>query len=157
MGRQQIKDVPNKVKSARKLETRVQFAALCYRRRKSGLEVLLLTSRDTGRWIIPKGWPINGRSPAETAAQEAWEEGGVKGKMRDVCLGLYSYEKSFERGNDLPVAVAVFPIEVARLSDRYPEAGARKRRWFTPKKAAARVKETGLKQIIRSFDPARLR
>lgn len=115
--------------------------------------MLLITSRETGRWIIPKGWPINGLSPAATAAQEAWEEGGVRGKVRDLCLGVYGYEKNLGKGRDLPVSVAVFSLEVSKLADDFPEAGERKRRWFTPKKAAARVEERELKQLLRNFEP----
>lgn len=140
-----------------KRKTPVQFAAICYRRIKSGSEVLLLTSRDSGRWVVPKGWPIEGLSPSETAQQEAWEEGGVSGKLRDICLGVFDYDKVLETGTDLPVSVAVFPIEVKKLADDFPEVGQRRRKWFTPKKAAARVNEPDLKQILRKFDPQKLR
>ncbi|MBF9031578.1 NUDIX domain-containing protein [Rhodobacterales bacterium HKCCE3408] len=146
----QIGDVP-------KRETRTQFAALCYRRRKSDCEVLLLTSLDTKRWIIPKGWPMDGMTPADAAAREAWEEGGVRGHVFDACIGIYSYTKVMQGEPDLPVVVAVFPLEVSRLVDEYPEAGLRKRKWFPPKKAAARVQELELKQLLREFDPSRLR
>ena len=139
-----------------KREKRVQFAAICYRRIKSGCEVLLLTSRDSGRWIVPKGWPIDGMSPPQTAEQEAWEEGGVKGKLRDRCVGIFRYDKALETGVDLPVSVAVYPIEVRKLADTFPEVGQRKRKWFAPKKAAARVNEPALKDILRKFDPKRL-
>lgn len=136
---------------------RVQFAALCHRQHKGETQVLLLTSRDTGRWIIPKGWPMPGRSPVATAAAEAWEEGGVKGSAVDSCLGLYTYTKSLDTGVDLPVAVAVFPVAVTKLARRYPEAGLRRRRWTGLRKAAARVEEPELKEIIKCFDPTKLR
>ncbi len=116
-----------------------------------------MTSRDSGRWVIPKGWPINGLSPSGSAAQEAWEEGGVRGKVRDACQGIYDYDKSLDKGTDLPVSVAVFPIEVAKLADDFPEKGQRKRKWFSPKKAASRVQEPQLKRILRKFDPKKLR
>ena len=151
--------VPLRIAGASKRETRTQFAALPYRRakdRKAGFEVLLVSSRDTGRWIVPKGWPMDGVTPAAAAAQEAWEEAGVRGKVSDQCLGLYSYAKWLDEELSLPCIVAVFAVEVQRLDDDFPEAGMRKRKWFSPKKAAAKVEEAELQQIIRNFDPARL-
>lgn len=150
---------PLRISGASKRETRTQFAALCYRRskkKKGGIEVLLVSSRDSGRWIIPKGWPMDGVTPAAAAAQEAWEEAGVRGKVADVCVGMYSYSKWLDEELSLPCIVAVFPVAVSRLEKAYPEAGQRKRKWFTPKKAASKVGEPVLRQIIRAFDPARL-
>ena len=140
-----------------KRETRTQFAALCYRRKKDQLEILLVTSRDTKRWIVPKGWPMDGLTPADAVAQEAWEEAGVKGNAHDTCIGIYSYTKGMGDQPSLPIIAAVFPVEVKKLEAEYPEAGMRKRKWFSPKKAAARVRELELKLILREFDPSRLR
>ena len=139
-----------------KSDVRTQFAALCWRRRPGDgkIEVLLVTSRGIGRWIVPKGWPIDGRTPAQTAAREAWEEAGAKGKALDRCIGLYSYAKWLGPDDDLPVVVAVFPVEVDLLSVRWPEGGQRKRRWFRPKKAAQKVDEPELAAIIAGFDPS---
>lgn len=139
-----------------KRKARVQFAALCYRRIKSGCEILLITSRERGRWVVPKGWPIEGMGPGGSAEQEAWEEAGVKGKLRGHCIGFFNYDKVLETGTDLPVAVAVYAIEVKRLADDFPEKGQRKRKWFSPKKAASRVNEPQLKKILRKFDPKKL-
>ena len=140
-----------------KREARTQFAALCYRRKKGAAEVLLITSLMSKRWIVPKGWPMDGFSPAEAAAQEAWEEAGVEGHPHQAVLGIYSYRKVIDDATTLPCVCAVFPLQVKRLLDAYPEAGQRKRKWFSPKKAAARVDEAELKAIIRGFDAARLR
>lgn len=144
---------PLRVGSSGKRDARTQFGALCFRRRKSNCEILLLTSRDTGRWIIPKGWPMDGMTPAEVAAAEAWEEAGVKGTAHDYCVGLYGYTKLLEDGDKVPAVVAVFPVEVSRLADDFPEASERKRKWFSQKKAASQVREPDLKQLLRSFDP----
>ncbi|QBY02805.1 NUDIX hydrolase [Rhodophyticola sp. CCM32] len=157
MGSQRTLQAPLQMVGVRKRDTRTQFAALCYRKRKKGVELLLLTSRDTKRWIIPKGWPMDGLTPADAAALEAWEEGGVKGNVHDHCIGIYSYTKHMADQPDLSCIVAVFPVEVKRLDSDYPEAGLRNRKWFSPKKAAARVKELELKQILREFDPTLLR
>ncbi|MEM7723584.1 MAG: NUDIX hydrolase [Pseudomonadota bacterium] len=148
---------PLRIGGGAKRETRTQFGALPFRRKKNGIEVLAVTSLDTKRWIIPKGWPMDSATPAEAAAQEAWEEAGARGRVYETCVGLYSYSKWLDEELSLPVIVAVFGLEVSRLDDTFPEAGRRKRKWMSPKKAAARVDEPELKQIIRNFDPKVLR
>lgn len=135
----------------------MQYAALCYRRGGKGkIEVLLITSRDTGRWVIPKGWPIPGSDAPGGAAQEAWEEAGVKGTVAGPCIGLYSYDKVADGGRLMPTVVAVFPIRVAKLAGRWPEKGDRKRKWFSPAKAATKVAEPELAALIAGFEPAAL-
>lgn len=136
---------------------RTQYGALCYRVRKDKVQVLLVTSRGTGRWIIPKGWPIPGSSPAEAAAREAWEEAGVLGRLRDICLGIYSYAKRQPHGRPLPCVVAVYPVKVRKLEDDYPEAKERRRKWVSLKKAASLVEEPELAALLRGFNPAMLR
>jgi 8-oxo-dGTP pyrophosphatase MutT (NUDIX family) len=134
-----------------------QYAALCYRFAAKGkVEVLLITSRDTGRWVIPKGWPIHSADAPGGAAQEAWEEAGVKGEVAGPCIGLYSYDKVAADGSLLPTIVAVFPIRVAKLAARWPEKSDRTRKWFTPAKAAKKVAEPELANLIAGFDPAAL-
>ena len=131
----------------------MQYAAICYRKDRRGkIEVLLITSRDSGRWVTPKGWPIKGTTAAETAKQEAFEEAGVQGKVRDVCIGLYSYDKCFGPKRDLPIMVAVYPLKVTKLLSDYPEKGQRRRKWFSLKKAADKVDEPELAEILRQFD-----
>jgi 8-oxo-dGTP pyrophosphatase MutT (NUDIX family) len=157
--KQPAAQTPLRIGAAAKRETRTQFGALCYRRtdaKKSGVEVLLVSSRDTGRWIIPKGWPVDGETPAAAAAMEAWEEAGVRGRVYETCIGHYSYHKWIDEEMSLPCIVAVFAVEVLRLDDDYPEAAERKRKWLTPKKAAQRVEEEELRHIILSFDPTKL-
>ena len=136
-----------------KRESRTQFAALPFRRKKSGTEILLLTSLDTGRWIIPKGWPMHDMTPAAAAAREAWEEAGVTGLVSEHCAGFYSYTKRLPDGDQIPCIVAVFPLEVRKLQKDFPEAGQRKLRWVSQRKAPARVNEPDLQKIIRNFDP----
>ena len=134
-----------------------QYAALCFRVSGKGkVEVLLITSRDTGRWVIPKGWPIPGADAPGGAAQEAWEEAGVTGDAAGPCLGLYSYDKVAGDGSLVPTVVAVFPIRVAKLAARWPEKADRRRKWFSPAKAARKVAEPELAALIAGFDPAAL-
>lgn len=137
-----------------------QFAALCWRKRvnakgkpiKGKIEILLITSRDTGRWVIPKGWPIPGLQPWETAAQEAWEEAGVQGIPSKDCAGFYNYEKICKRSVRHCV-VAVFPVKVRKLAKNFREKGQRELRWFRPKQAARLVAEPELAQILRKWQP----
>ena len=134
-----------------------QVAALCYRGKGAEKEVLLITSRGTGRWILPKGWPMVGKNSAEAAAQEAWEEAGVKGKAFERCLGIYSYNKFIGLERGLPCVAMVYPVKVKSLEDSFPEQGQRRRKWFSLKKAAAKVAEPELSQILKTFDPKALK
>ena len=135
---------------------RTQFAALCYRVKNDETEVLMITSRRTGRWIIPKGWPMDGKTPGDCALAEAWEEAGVKGKVTGGCLALYTYVKGAGRDEQLPCAVMVYPVRVKSLEKDYPERAERKRKWMSPKVAAKRVDEPELAHLLRKFDAKRL-
>lgn len=135
-------------------DQRTQYGALCYRFVRGKVRVLLVTSRSSRRWIIPKGWPIDSLTPVKTAAVEAWEEGGVRGKAENRCIGYYSYTKYAENGGkDLPCVVCVFPIRVKSLAKDFPERGQRRRKWFSPKQASKKVAEPELRELLRSFDP----
>jgi len=95
-----IKQLPISLHGARKGEVRSQFAALCYRIKRGKVQVLLVTSRGSKRWIVPKGWPMEGKTPAASAKQEAWEEAGVYGRSVGSCLGVYSYAKDVNDNHD---------------------------------------------------------
>jgi len=157
MTHQQMRHLPIELKKRHKTDVRTQFAALCYRMTKGKPEILMVTSRGTGRWIIPKGWPADGKTPAEAALIEAWEEAGVKGRVTGPCLGLFSYHKAMPSDDGLPCVAMVFPVKVKSLADDYPELGQRKRKWMRPKKAAAKVDEPELAQILTQLDPSRLK
>jgi 8-oxo-dGTP pyrophosphatase MutT (NUDIX family) len=130
----------------------LQVAALCYRQVGGETQVLLVTSRRSGRWILPKGWPIDGKSAAEAALTEAWEEAGVETSGAPVReIGRYPYRKKFGKGLSAPSEALVFAIPVARLAESYPESGQRERRWFTPAEAETHMREPGLKAILRAF------
>ncbi len=130
----------------------MQNAALCYRRDKRGkTEVLLITSRDTGRWVLPKGWPIKGLTPPEAAAREAFEEAGVEGRVGTEPLGVFPYDKDAHSTEGVPVLVTVFPLAVRRLVKDFPEKGQRRLEWFSPKKASKKVDEPELSAILESF------
>ncbi|MBT8153115.1 NUDIX hydrolase [Epibacterium ulvae] len=136
---------------------RQQFGALCYRVTAKGkLRVLLITSRGIGRWIVPKGWPMRGRAPWEAARVEAWEEAGVRGDIVTKKIGSYDYDKWRPDDAPLPCQVDLFPLEVAYLEDKFPEADQRQRKWFSPEDAADLVMEPELAEILVSFRPKML-
>ncbi len=131
---------------------RLQVAALCYRGEGVETEVLLVTSRDTGRWIIPKGWMMRGLDARGAALREAWEEAGVRrGQGADKPIGSYTYDKHLDSGWSFPIETLVFLVEVEELSDEFPECHERERRWVKPSEAATMVQEPGLKSILRAL------
>ncbi|MEX0284327.1 MAG: NUDIX hydrolase [Paracoccaceae bacterium] len=134
----------------------LQYAALCFRVHRKKPQILLITSRGTGRWVVPKGWPMDGKSPGRTAEQEAWEEAGVKGEMQKTCMGTFTYDKWIDENSSLPCIVELYPLEVSNLSEDFPEKEERRRKWFSPKKAASLVCEPELAALIESFDPSKL-
>lgn len=131
---------------------RMQVAALCYRGKGDAKEVLMITSRDTGRWIIPKGWPMRGKDSPEAALQEAWEEAGVRNSTaKSDPIGRYTYDKVKESGLAVPVETYVYPVAVKDLADDFPEAQERTRKWMRPDEAANHVRERELKSILRAL------
>lgn len=128
--------------------TRRQIAALCWRKKRGGIEVLLITSRETGRWVIPKGWPMDGRQSHEAAAIEAWEEAGVQGVIAEKSLGVFGYYKVYPAKASVFCEVEVYPLRVSKLLAKFPERNERRRKWFSPKKAAKSVHEEGLSDIL---------
>ena len=145
-----IQHKPLRIPAAEKQELRAQFGALCYRIRKDKVQILLVTGRRSGRWIIPKGWPINGETPAASAMKEAWEEAGVLGKQAGDCLGVFAHYRADPEIKH-PNLVAVFPVVVKSVTKEFPEAGERRRKWFSVKKAAAQVHNSELAQLIEAF------
>lgn len=129
-----------------------QYAALPYRRNKKGIvEIMLVTSRETRRWIIPKGWPISGVKPHNLAALEAMEEAGLLGKIEDKPLGSFSYDKKMSDGRVVTCNVDTFAFEVEQQMPAWPEQNERDTKWFDPGEAAARVREPGLRAIIKKL------
>jgi 8-oxo-dGTP pyrophosphatase MutT (NUDIX family) len=147
------KQLPLKLSRFRKTDVRTQFAALCYRVRNDKVQICIITSRRTKRWILPKGWPMHKQTPAQAAATEAWEEAGLTGKTYDRCLGVYTYQK-MKNKQTFPVVTLVYPMRVTNVHSEWPEAHQRRRRWVSLKKAADKVAEPELKRIIASFTPA---
>lgn len=126
-----------------------QIAALPITWTKSGkIRVLMVTSRDTGRWVMPKGWTMAGHKPWQAAAIEALEEAGAEGRVLKTAIGEYGYDKILDDGTARPCRVRVYPMVVDRLKRRWKERGERTRRWFTPKAASRSVDEPDLAELL---------
>jgi 8-oxo-dGTP pyrophosphatase MutT (NUDIX family) len=132
----------------------LQVAALCYRQRGKSLRILLITSRDTGRWVTPKGWPMRNRTEPEAAAREAYEEAGIRGDVSTRHVGHYSYKKWLGNGRAIPCLVRVYPLRVREMLKSYPETRQRRNKWFSQAKAAKKVMEPELAALIRAFEPS---
>lgn len=133
---------------------RMQCAALCYRFRKKSAtpEMLVITSRDTGRWVIPKGWPMEGKMCHEAAAREAYEEAGVKGDASPDRIGFYMYDKGLNSGLKVECMVQVYPMVVLDIAKNFPEKGSRKSEWVSFEEASKRVAEPMLRDLILDFE-----
>lgn len=129
----------------------LQLAALCHRDTERGREVLLITSSH-GRWILPKGWPIDGKSGGETALQEAWEEAGVKkGKVTKKPVAVYPTVKRTDDGPELPCQMSVYGVHVKDIANDFPEADRRDRRWVSFDEAQKLVDDDGLRDVLATF------
>ena len=114
-----------------------------------------MTSRDTGRWIIPKGWPVKGKPPHKSAALEAREEAGVVGRINSRPLGAFSYRKRLKSGKFVVCRVQVFLLKVKRQEASWLEKGQRKVKWVARTKAARTVGDRALGTIIRKLPKRR--
>ena len=129
----------------------LQYAALPWRRVEGEIEILLLTSRNTRRWIVPKGWPLVGHTPSECAAIEALEEAGILGEVAAKTLGSFRYDKRRKSGEIVSCKVQVFAMKVSRQRRRWAEKSARETRWCSLDEALMRVSEPGLRRLIAKF------
>ncbi|WP_439817019.1 NUDIX hydrolase [Zavarzinia sp. CC-PAN008] len=127
---------------------RVQLAALPFRLVDGQLQILLITSRETRRWVIPKGWPERRVPPHVQAAREAHEEAGLIGRIATEPVGQYRYLKRLDDGSLRPCQVDVFLFDVTEELDDWPERHEREKRWMTPQEAAQAVVEGSLSELI---------
>lgn len=126
-----------------------QYAALPMRwKGERDLRVLLVTSRETGRWVVPKGWPKAHLTPWQTAEREALEEAGALGKVGSQELGNFLYAKRLADGASVDCRVHLFPMLVRDLRSNWKERSQRRRKWFKPADAAGLVHEPELRDIL---------
>ncbi len=149
------RQLPLKLRTGGKTDVRAQFAALCWRVKNDKVQICLVTSRARKRWIIPKGWPMHKQTPAAAAATEACQEAGLSGDAIDICLGVYSYNKPQKVGN-APIVTLVYPLHVTHVHSKWPEQHQRRRKWFSPAKAAKKLSEPELKRIVATFKPHKI-
>lgn len=143
--------MPSGIKRTARSETR-QVAALPWRLTDDGRQILMITSRETRRWVIPKGGRMVGKTDPEAAAQEAMEEAGVRGEMDPTSIGVFRYAKGLKDGGVRQCVVSVYPLQVLVQLGAWPEAHQRERRWMSLSEAADLVHEPDLAALIRDFD-----
>ena len=145
--------MPAKVTS---LVPRPQFAALPWRLVDGQLEVLMITSRLSRHWLIPKGWPMRGKSNAQAAAREAFEEAGIKGVISPKPIGQYEYQKLVPEQAPILCRVDVFALMVEKELAKWPEAANRDRQWMPIAAAATVAFESGLAALLATIDSVTL-
>ena len=128
-----------------------QAAALPFRSSSVGYELLFVSTRRRGRWVLPKGWPRKGEALCDTAAREAQEEAGVDGHVSQQAFGSYRYRKRMRQGYDVPCEVVVFPFLVACESTDWSEAGLRERRWCVLAAAPGLCDEPDLVRVLETL------
>jgi 8-oxo-dGTP pyrophosphatase MutT (NUDIX family) len=129
----------------------IQYAALPYRVVDGHVEVMLVTSRETKRWILPKGQPEKRLKPYEVAAAEAFEEAGIVGTIDKDALTAFPSTKRLKNGTELPCTIKVYVLKVKKVLDEWPEKSERERRWFSPGEAAMVATEAGLIRTLLDF------
>ncbi len=128
-----------------------QAAALPWRDGENGLEVLLMTSLTTGRWVLPKGWPENGETLSDAARREAFEEAGLIGTIGTAPLGSYRYSKRKKKGPPSLLTVEVFTFQTTGQARSWPEKVRRRQVWVTPQAASTMVAEADLSHLLSAF------
>jgi 8-oxo-dGTP pyrophosphatase MutT (NUDIX family) len=128
--------------------TNHQIAALPFRKPLGRVEILLITSRETKRWVIPKGWPMVGLKDWNAAKQEAFEEAGIVGSIGTKTIGHFDYVKRTKNGGEKYCRVDIYPLKVLEMKRNWPEKAERTRAWFSIEEAAEKVGEAGLKVVI---------
>ena len=129
-----------------------QIGALCYRLTDKNLKILLISSRRSKRWIVPKGWKVEKMSNRKSVALEAWEEAGVQGRVSERSIGTYYYRKRTSNNDFLTCAVKVFSLQVKATKKKFPERGQRKLKWVHSTMAIDLVTEPELKTVIKNFE-----
>lgn len=129
----------------------LQCAVLPWRRARKGVEIMLITSRGTKRWVLPKGWPEKGETLCDAAQREAAEEAGVLGNAAAEPIGSFFYDKELDNGLTRRCEVRVFAMQVKEVAKRWPEKDERNRVWVSPATASTMVAEPDLAELLANF------
>ena len=130
---------------------KLQVGCICYKKEKKKLKILIITSRNSKRWIIPKGWIKKNLGSIRSAEAEAWEEAGVKGKCYKNTIGFYTYQKIGKNGKGRRCTVKVFALKVREQLNDFPEKNFRTLRWITPEKSHKFIENKELVQVLENF------
>jgi 8-oxo-dGTP pyrophosphatase MutT (NUDIX family) len=134
-----------------------QVAALPWRiGKRGGVSIMLVTSRTNGKWMLPKGWPMAGKTDAQAALQEAREEAGVDGVASELPIGSYYYLRHESDGSTRPAQAVIYSVQVTAQRSTWDEKGQRRRRWFKAEKAAALVFERDLGRFLANVAAGRI-
>ena len=141
---------PDEPVDAREAANLGQVAAIALRNEKGCTEILLVTSRDTGRWIVPKGWIEPGEDGATAALREAWEEAGIRGEISGGApVGRFQYVKQRSKRGDVTCNVDVYLVRSVRTDKEWPEKSQRTRKWFPVASALELIGDEGLRPVVR--------
>ncbi|KKC33126.1 NUDIX hydrolase [Devosia psychrophila] len=133
-----------------------QVAALPWRLEEDGSRsILLVTSRTNQKWMLPKGWPMAGKSDAEAALQEAREEAGIEGTVSDTPIGSYHFIKLLDDGTTKPSQAVIYSVRVLTQLNKWDEKDERRRKWFSLRKAAKAVFEPDLAKFLSNLASGR--
>ena len=132
----------------------MQYGVLPWRRTADGVEILLVTTRNTRRWIVPKGWPQDGCTPQQSAAVEAYEEAGVKGAVSEEAIGVFNHKKQMKSGDVVTCRIRVYAMEVNKIAADWPEKSEREAKWCLVAEAQTLVSDPSLRRIIVKFSRA---
>ena len=133
------------------VKSSTRYAALPFRRSRGRWEVLLVTTRRSGRWIVPKGRPIKGCTPARTAKIEALEEAGVSGAISRKSIGSFEWKSRFAKRNVRPSRIEVYPLAVRKEHDSWKDKAHRSRRWLSIAEAARTVHPEEFGDLLQAF------
>lgn len=129
-----------------------QAAAFCHKKKNGKKYVLLVTSRGSKQWILPKGWLEDNYTEKELALLEAKEEAGVITKPKKIKkMGAYRYRKWLSQKRSVPVGVNVYSMPIKRLKKKFKESHQRKRKWVTIRKATKMVSDKNLQAFLKEF------
>jgi len=134
------------------MELYTQIAALPYIFIKDEIKVCLITTRETKRLVIPKGWPKIGVPSYEMAAIEAKEEAGLIGSIDKKSIGTYNYKKRLHIFARITCEVKIYPLKVDQQLIDFPEKTQRTLHWLTIKEAAEKVSEADFAKLLLSLE-----